>query len=66
MFRMLSKIILNVVIVKNIKKIVLYVYNTVGQKTANKVCSNLIIFFLIGIFSRDAPDIRLNNPAVLF
>ena len=42
MFRMLSKIILNVVIVKNIKKIVLYVYNTVGQKTANKVCSNLI------------------------
>ena len=39
---MLSKIILNVVIVKNIKKIVLYVYNTEGQKTANKVCSNLI------------------------
>ena len=39
---MFGKKILNVVIVKNILSIVLYVYKVVGQKTANKVFSNLI------------------------
>ena len=40
---MYSMIILNVVIEKTkLKLIVLYVYKVVGQKTANKVFSNLI------------------------